>query len=315
MISRAILGAVFLSALALAGCRVATTGAATDPARSPEPIAIPETVAGVWAARSPGWYEQIDPFRMIGNIYFVGTKGLGIYFIPTPEGHIIIDGGMAGQAQSIAEHIETLGFDVSDVRILLNTHAHFDHSGGLAELKVITGAELVASEGDVSALEGGFYLGSETDAMRYAPKVAVDRTIADGEVLTLGDVRLTAHLTPGHSRGCTSWTLEATEDETVYDVLIFCSATVAGNQLIGPPQYQGIVEDYRNTFDKTREWRPDVFLANHNGWFHMHEKREQLMAGHRLAFVDQIGFPTMMRRLEDDFEEKLAMQTAAIPVQ
>ncbi len=164
-----------------------------------------------WQQNFPSWYAAVEPYQIIGSgkkgLYFVGTEGLGMYFIPTDAGHIVIDGGMPGEGQYVADAIRELGFDPKDVKILLNSHAHLDHSGGLAELKALTGAKLVASEGDRSALEGGFYLGSEDDSAMNAPPVEVDRIIADGEQLKLGDVTLTAHITPGHSRGCTTWTM------------------------------------------------------------------------------------------------------------
>ena len=266
-----------------------------------------------WRQNFPTWYAPVTPYRIIGSgntgIYYVGTEGLGIYFIPTSAGHIVIDGGMPGEGAYVADAIRKLGFDPKDIRILLNSHAHLDHSGGLAELKALTGAQMIASEGDRSALEGGFYLGSEDQPALNAPPVQVDRTIADGETLTLGDVTLTAHITPGHSRGCTSWTMPVGQGGKTYQALFFCSATVAANRLVGPPQYEGIVDDYRKTFAMTRDWRPDIFLANHPEFAGMPAKRERQQAGNPLAFVDREGFPAMMAKLEQAFEAALEKQT------
>ena len=266
-----------------------------------------------WKQNFPGWYAAVEPFQIMGTgrkgIYFVGTEGLGIYFIPTDAGHIVIDGGMPGEGQYVADAIRKLGFDPLEVKILLNSHAHLDHSGGLAELKAMTGAELVASEGDRSALEGGFYLGSEDDSAMNAPPVRVDRTIADGEQLKLGDVTLTAHITPGHSRGCTTWTMPIVQGGETYEALIFCSATVAANRLVGPPQYEGIVADYRKTFAKTKDWKPDIFLANHPEFAGLPDKRARQKAGDPLAFVDREGFPALMEKLEKAFEAVLEKQT------
>ncbi len=259
------------------------------------------------------WFENIEPFRVIGEgkrgIYFVGTRGLGMFFIPTSEGHIVIDGGMPGQGKQVWDNIIKLGYDPADVKILLNSHAHLDHSGGLAELKELTGATLLASEGDRSALEGGFYLGSEDDASMGAPPVKADRIIADGETVTLGHVTLTAHLTPGHTRGCTSWTMDAHQGRKPYKTLFFCSASVAANRLVGPPQYPGIVADYRKTFAITRDWKPDIFLSNHPEFFGMAEKQEKLAAGDPLAFVDDSGFPAFIAKMEQAFEAALEKQT------
>lgn len=266
----------------------------------------------------PSWFENVEPYRVIGDkdqgIYYVGTKGLGIYLIPTAEGHIVIDGGMPGQGQQVWDNIKQLGFDPADVKILLNSHAHLDHSGGLAELKQLTGAKLLASEGDRSALEGGFYLGSEDDASMGAPPVKIDKIITDGEVVKLGPVALTAHLTPGHTRGCTSWTMDVQQDSKTYQTLFFCSASVAANRLVGPvgkngAQYEGIVEDYRKTFALTKDWKPDIFLSNHPQFFGMAAKQEKLAAGNPLAFVDDSEFAVFIVKMEQAFEAALEKQT------
>lgn len=313
-----------LVAGALAACApVAQDSAEAPPAPDSANTDVLDTISNLvddeipaqfdWQQNFPSWYAAVEPYRIMGSgksgIYFVGTEGLGMYFIPTDAGHIVIDGGMPGQGRYVADAIRTLGFDPKDVKVLLNSHAHLDHSGGLAELKALTGARLIASEGDRSALEGGFYLGSEDDTAMNAPPVNVDRTIADGETLTLGNVTLTAHITPGHSRGCTSWTMPVVQGGKSYEALFFCSATVAANRLIGPPQYEGIVGDYRKTFAMTRDWKPDIFLTNHPEFSGMAEKRERQKAGDPLAFVDREGFPAMMAKLEQAFEAALQKQT------
>ncbi|WP_306253973.1 subclass B3 metallo-beta-lactamase [Parvularcula sp. IMCC14364] len=260
----------------------------------------------------PTWFQSAEPFRIIGDIHFVGVKGLAIFFIPTAERHIVIDGGMPQNAPLIAENIRTLGYDPADIKILLNTHAHFDHSGGLAAMKEMSGAQLIASAGDRPSLESGTYLGYEDVPWLNAPPVQVDRVIRDGEIVTLGGVSLTAHLTPGHTRGCTSWTLTVQEEEQEFDALIFCSATVALNRLVGPPQYESIVQDYRQTFEKTRDWQPDVFLANHPDFFSMKAKREKQQDGDQLAFVDKEEFSTFIARMEEWFDAALAKQTSSM---
>lgn len=255
-----------------------------------------------WAQSNPDWIEPIDPFRIADGVYYVGTRGLSSFLITSTEGHYLLDGGLPENAEQIAANIKTLGFDIRDVKFLLNSHAHFDHSGGLATLKEMSGAQMVASEGDRSALEGGFYLGSEDDRDLDAPPVKVDRIIGDEETLSLGGVVLKAHLTPGHTRGCTSWSMHVGGRS----VLFFCSATVAANRLADPPQYSGIVRDYRATFVKTKDWRPDIFLANHPVFFDMEARRIRLLAGDQNAFVDADAFPKLMAALEAAFEKALA---------
>lgn len=260
------------------------------------------------------WSEPTAPFHIIDGIYYVGSAGLGAFLVTTPEGHVLIDGGLPETAPQIAASIESLGFDLAEVKILLNTHAHFDHSGGLAELKEKTGAPLFAHEGDVSALEGGFYLGSEDVADYAAPPVMVDRALQDQAVVELGGRQLVLHHTPGHTRGCSSWGLRASVGGEDLEVLVFCSATVAANRLVGPPQYQGIVDDYRATFARARTMRVDVPLAPHPEFFGLLEKRDQAEReeSHR-PFVDRPAFGALIERLERDFEARLTEQTNARP--
>lgn len=273
----------------------------------------PEKLAE-WRKNSPDWYAGVEPFRIIGDeksgVYHVGTEGLSMYFIPTEDGHIVIDGGMPDQGEYVANAIRKLGYDPADIKILLNSHAHLDHSGGLAALKEISGAELLAAEGDQSALEGGYYLGSEDETWLNAPPVKVDRIIVDGEKVKLGSATLTARITPGHSRGCTSWTMRQPVAGEMRDILFFCSASVAANRLVFPPQYEGIVDDYRKTFSITKDWRPDVFLSNHPFFFKMSEKREKLLAGDPNAFVDDTEFPKFIAKLAVDFDKALLKQKA-----
>lgn len=288
-------------ALALAACAPAPPLTIPAPA-SPHP----------WSRANPAWVTPVVPFRVIGPIYYVGSADLASFLIRTRSGFILLDGGLPDNAPMIAESIARLGFDLRDVKILLNSHAHFDHSGGLAALKAASGAELWVSESDRSEIESGLYLGSEDRTDWRAPPVAVDRSLHDNQLVTLGAVTMRARETPGHSRGCTSWTMTVREGGQNYDVLFFCSATVAANRLVGPPQYEGIVEDYRSTFEKTRDWRPDVFLAAHASFFDMETKRRKLVAGDPLAFVDRETFPRLRERLAADFERQLAAQQAAL---
>ena len=187
------------------------------------------------------WNKPAEPFHVIDNIYYVGTEGLGAYLFTGKEGHVLLDGATPEGAAVIKANIAKLGFKLSDVKILLNSHAHFDHSGGLADLKAATGATLQAMEGDISALEGGFYLGSEDVKTMGAPPVKVDRVLKDGDKVELPGITLVAHATPGHSRGCTSWGTTASAGGENYEVLVFCSATVAANRITPPLQYDGIV--------------------------------------------------------------------------
>jgi metallo-beta-lactamase class B len=262
-------------------------------------------------AQSATWNEPAEPFRIAEGLYYVGTKGLGAYLFTSPEGHILLDGALPASVPEIESNIDELGFKVKDIKILLNSHAHFDHSGGLAQLKKDTGAKLVAHEGDKSALEGGFYLGSEMEKSLGAPPVKVDRAIRDGDTVELGLWKLTAHHTPGHSRGCTSWGFTATWLEKTHDALVFCSASVAANRITPPLQYPGIVEDYRKTFAKAEAMNVDMFLAPHAEFIDLWTKREAIRYDQPSPFVVPGEFAAFIASQKAMFEKLLAERTAA----
>jgi metallo-beta-lactamase class B len=275
-------------------------------------------LGGLLAATAPAalgqnnWNKPTEPFHVIDNIYYVGTEGLGAYLFTGPQGHVLLDGATPEGAAMISASIAKLGFKISDVKILLNSHAHFDHSGGLAQLKAATGAKLYAMQGDVSALEGGFYLGSETNKAMSAPPVKVDHVLGDGEHVKLGDIDLVAHLTPGHSRGCTSWGTTAGSDGKDYEVLVFCSATVAANRITPPLQYEGIVQDYRTTFAKAKTMRVDIPLAPHPEFFGLLQKAEKAKTDtSQNFFVDPAAFAPYIAQLEAVFETTLKQRTDA----
>jgi metallo-beta-lactamase class B len=264
--------------------------------------------------RPESWNQPNVPFKVIGNIHYVGTAGLSSFLITTERGHILLDGALPESALQIEANIAALGFKLRDIKYLLNSHAHFDHSGGLSQLKQDTGALMVASEGDRSALEGGFYLGSEDRDALKAPPVKVDRVVRDGAALELGGTVLTANLTPGHTRGCTSWSMPLTEGGKTLRVLFFCSSSVAANRLVDPPQYPGIVADYEKTFARARTLQVDVFLGPHPEFFRMSDKRARLSSGGVPAqgtpnpFIDPQEFGAFIAASEADFRRQLATQ-------
>ena len=288
-----------LGLAAACGLAIVGVGAAALPALAQQPPPA--------AARS-NWTTPTEPFLIIDNVYYVGTAGLSSFLFVTPEGDILLDAALPDAAPQIEANIKKLGFKLSDVKILLNSHAHFDHSGGLAQLKKDTGAKLIASEGDRSALEGGFYLGSETNKSMSGPPVKVDEAIKDGYKLTLGGFTLTAHLTPGHTRGCTSWGWTAHDGGKDYSALVFCSATIAANRLVDPPQYKGIVADYRATFLKASKFKVDVFLAPHAEFYDLPGKRAKIAAGAPNPFIVPAEFQTFIAKQKADFEVGLKDQ-------
>lgn len=256
------------------------------------------------------WNTPTAPFTVIDNIHYVGTNGLSSFLITTPSGHFLIDTGLPEANPQIKANIEKLGFKVADIKFLLNTHAHLDHTGGLADLKHVTGAQMICGEADKALLEGGYYPGRETvEALKFPP-VKVDRTVKTGDTVELGGVTLAAISTPGHSPGCTSWTTSVKDGPATRSVVIFCSGTVALNQLVGAPTHATIVDDYRRTFAWARGFKADVLLAPHPEMFKMQEKRAKIAAGSPNPFVDPAEFSDYTGSLERLFEAALEKQQA-----
>lgn len=271
-----------------------------------------QTVKDFLAAVMPKWTAPFPPFNLIGNIYYVGTDGIAVYVIKTSDGLILMDTAVPQSTGTIKDSIQKLGFKLADIKYILNTHAHFDHTGGFAEFKQETGAQLVAGDRDKPLLESGTYPGDEHDTDVSFPPVKVDRTVTEGDKVTLGDTTLIAHATPGHTPGCTSWEMTVKDGAADRDVLFFCSGTVALNRLVGEPTYPGIVDDYRATFAKTKAMKPDVLLGPHPDVYGMQAKRAEMKDGAPNPFVKPGELATHIAGLEQDFDKQLAKQTAAL---
>jgi len=248
------------------------------------------------------WNQPVEPFQIIGNVYYVGMRGVSSFLIDTPAGAILLDGGFPESVPLIVKNIAALHFSIGEVRILINSHAHYDHSGGLAALKTLSSGRLAASAGDAPVLERG-------RGIDDAPPVKVDQIIPDGGTVELGGVVLTAHITPGHTKGCTTWTMPVKANGKTYQVVFYCSTTVV-DKLVNNQEYPEIVADYERSFATLRALPCDVFLAPHDGFFHRDEKLAKFKAGKKDAFVD----PGELRRYVDssaaEFHKELAKQTA-----
>lgn len=277
-------------------------------------VAATAVAAAAFAQTNPAWERPTRPFRIADNLYYVGTEGISVFLITTPAGHILVDGAMASSPTMIEAGISRLGFKPADVKILLSTHAHYDHAAGLARLKRDTGAQLVAGAPDKLALETGRYIGSEeVKAFDFAP-VKVDRTVRQGDTVSLGGTTVTAQATPGHTAGCTSWTLPVTIDGKPHQALIFCSTSVAANRLASRtrgPQYPGIVADYRTAFARLKTLKADVFLAPHAEQFGLKAKLEKVKPGAPSPFVDPGELARVVQASEADFDKQLKAQTEA----
>ena len=262
------------------------------------------------AAMPPEWSAPTPPFHVAGNIYYVGTKGLAAYLIVSSRGLILLDGTLAENVPLVERNIATLGYKVRDVRLLLNSHAHYDHAAGLAQLKRDSGATLIASRGDRGALETG-RPPSDTDyGVMTFPPVRVDRMLDDGHPVRLGDVTMTPVLTPGHTPGCTTWTMDVTENGRRLKVVFLGSITVAGNRLIGNRGYPSIAADYRRTFRHVTGMRADMVLPAHPDLVDVIGRAQRQAAGDRGAFL----MPGLLQKLdteaEKDFEAELTKEQA-----
>ena len=259
------------------------------------------------------WNRPVAPFRIAGNLYYVGASGVAAYLFTSPQGHVLLDGGFAETAPLIRRSVERLGFRMKDVKILLSTHAHADHAGGLAALRRQTGAKLLASERDTPLLahggKGDFLFG---DSMTFPP-VNPDGTLRDGQTVTLGETRLTAHLTPGHTPGCTSWTTRIADGGRDLDVLITCSTTInPGTVLLGNPKYPAIAADYAHSFEVLKALPCDLFLAPHGNFFDLEGKAARLGKGEKPnPFVDPQGWRDFLQGTETKFQRQLAAEKAA----
>ncbi len=262
-------------------------------------------------AAEPSWTRPVEPFRIVANVYYVGSEGLSAYLIVSPKGDVLLDGTLAENAPLIERNIEKLGFKPTDVKVLVASHAHNDHVGGLARLKQDTGASFWASAGDRWALEHGRHRGDTNYGVGTFPPVKVDHVLSDGETVRLGDIALTAILTPGHTPGCTTWSLPVREGGRALSVVFPCSTSVAGNILVGNRAYPGIVADYRASFARLKTLKADVVLPNHPDMADVLGREARRRGGDAKAFIDPGQLPKMVAATERAFDAGLAKQTAA----
>jgi metallo-beta-lactamase class B len=266
------------------------------------------TASGQADATSREWNKPIPPFRIAGNLYYVGAIEITSYLITTPQGHFLLDGGFVETAPQIERNIVQLGFKLSDVKYLLNSHAHYDHAGGLAELRKVTGAKFVASEGDADLLRKGGHGDFRFGDTLLFPPIEPDKIILDGESLQLGDQVMTAHLTPGHTRGTTTWTTKIRDGARTYDVVFVGSQSSLDYKFVGPESYPGIAADFVKSFAVLKTLPCDIFLASHGSFFHFVDKHERLMRGDTKVFVDPDGYNRYLSESEKDFHQKVDQQ-------
>jgi len=276
--------------------------------------ALAAIVSAVPAGQQGDWTEPFPPFRIADNLYYVGSKGLANYLVTTQQGHILINSDLEANVPMIRESVEKLGYKFSDVKILLISHAHWDHDAGSAMIKQITGASYMVMEADVPVVESGgksdFQYGSSTGSLY--PPAKVDRVLHDGDEVKLGGAVLVAHLTPGHTKGCTTWTMKVKDGGKTYDAVIIGSPNVnPGYKLVDNKLYPGIAEDYERTFRVLKALPCDYFLGAHGSYFDMETKYARLKQGGASPFIDPDGYKSYVSEREQAFRKELAKQKGA----
>jgi metallo-beta-lactamase class B len=251
--------------------------------------------------------RPVEPFKIIGNVYYVGASDVTSYLITTTQGHILLGAGFIETVPQIKANITKLGFKLEDIKILLVDQSHYDHCGGLAEIKRLTKARLLASPPDAAILEDGgksdFWFGGDKEL--FEP-VKVDEILKDGQEIKLGDAVLKTYFTFGHTKGATSWTMEIFENGKKYNVLFASSLTTLDYPLTSNPKYPNIAADYAKSYETLKNIKADVFLSSHGGFFDLLEKAEKLrVSASPNPFINPNESRKFVIDMEKAFQEKL----------
>jgi metallo-beta-lactamase class B len=274
-------------------------------------------IAPARAQDNPAWLTPITPFKIADNLYYVGSQDLASYLIVTPKGDILINSSLEASVPLIRHSVEQLGFKFTDIKILLISHAHSDHDAGSAAIIKQTGAQYMVMDGDVPVVEDGGLTDFAYGGKQEYPPAKVSRILHDGETVSLGGAVLTAHKTPGHTRGCTTWTMTAKDHGAARNVVIVGSWNVnPGFRLVDtkakPASYPGIAADYAHTFDVLRGLPCDIFLGAHGVYFDMLEKLKRMPAEGSAVWVDPAGYKSAVAERQQAFETELAKQKSAL---
>ncbi len=256
--------------------------------------------------------QPVEPYKVIGNIYYVGAVNISSHIIVTPEGLILLDTGTQEMLPGIRTNLGKLGYTLQDVKIILSSHAHWDHVEGHATIKELSGAKVMAVGEDAEAIASGID-NSAAGASGWNP-TEVDRVLKDGDKVTLGGVTMQAHLTPGHTKGCTAWTTTVEEDGESYSVLFVGGTGInSGVELLNNKRHPSIVEDYARTFSALGSLKVDVFLAQHPSMYGMADKMERLKAGATPnPFIDPEGYQRFLEQEEGNYLKQLEEERAAL---
>jgi len=261
------------------------------------------------SAQSPAiWTEPFPPHTIAGNLHYVGSRDLASYLITTTEGHILINSSLEESVPLIRGSVEKLGFKFTDVKVLLISHAHADHCAGSAEIKKLTGASYMVMGGDVPTVESGGAPKKLADYLQFPP-TKVDRVLKDGDEVKLGDAVLVAHLTPGHTRGCTTWTMQVRDNGKLLNAVIIGSPNVnPGYILVNNKAYPEIATDYEECFRVLHSLPVDLFLGAHGSYYDMEKKHALLSTAATNPFIDRDGYQRYVNDREQAFRAEWEKQ-------
>lgn len=264
-----------------------------------------------YAPANSEWNRPIAPFRIAGNLYYAGAADVSVFLIATSEGHILLDSGFRETVPILESNLKKLGFRMEDIHLLLTSHGHYDHVGGLAEIKARTRARFLVNPAEAPLFSRGGK-GDFAFQDRYSyPPVEPDAYLRDGEPVRLGAAVLTPYFTPGHTKGCTSWTTTIQEGEQRYRVVIPCSLTAPGYKLAGNPQYPEIMQDFESSIAKLRALPCDIFLAGHSWEFGLHRKiQARAENASRNPFVDPDGYRQFLDKAQAALRKQAEGQRA-----
>jgi metallo-beta-lactamase class B len=256
---------------------------------------------------NPQWSQPYPPFRIVGNLYYVGTYDLACYLIVTREGNILINTGLAASASLISDNIKTLGFKLSDTKILLTTQAHFDHVAAMAAIKDQTGAKLMADAKDAAALEDGG--SSDYELGKYGKSfepILVDRRMQNGDTIKLGDTRLVMLHHPGHTKGSCSYLFDTKDERKTYRVLIVNMPSIITERKFSEIQaYSDIAKDYAYTLEALKKLSFDLWLSSHASQFGLHSKHKTGDAYNPDVFSDRKEYEKSVADLEAQYRSKI----------
>lgn len=255
----------------------------------------------------PEWSKPFQPFRIVGNLYYVGTYDLACYLITTTQGNILINTGLAASVPLIKANVEALGFKFKDIKILLTMQAHYDHMGAMAAIKQLTGAKMMIDEKDLGVMEDGgssdYALGG--DGSTYEP-VKADRLLQNGDTVKLGDMHLVMLHHPGHTKGSCSFLFDVKDDQRSYRILIANMPTIVTEKSFSNvSDYPDIAKDYAYTLNAMKKLSFDIWLSSHASQFKLHDKHKPGDAYNPAAFIDRKGYDATIDSLQEQFAKKV----------